>query len=172
MKEQLFCAWCSSQRRRMLNTYRLRFLDKRCMRTASGKELHHLLMFSVLMLQFTPRCRRQSTRIFISIKEEEARRAASADQELEVPALAVNQASAHSHLVASQAKASDSSLLSTNQVRAKSQYNHTAMWLLDNLSPASHSSLKINQTTTSSMGRSSHPQPAVTSMTSKPGLTL
>jgi hypothetical protein len=99
-------------------------------------------------------------------------RAASADQELEVPALAVNQASAHSHLVASQAKASDSSLLSTNQVRAKSQYNHTAMWLLDNLSPASHSSLKINQTTTSSMDRSSHPQPAVTSMTSKPGLTL
>lgn len=176
MKEQLFCAWCSSQRRRMLNTYRLRFLDKRCMRTASGKELHHLLMFSVLMLQFTPRCRRHSTSIFIPIKEEEARRAASADQELEVPALAVNQASAHSHLVASQAKASDSSLLSTNQVRAKSQYNHTAMWLLDNLSPASHSSLKINQTTTSSMGRSSHPQPAVrpavTSMTSKPGLTL
>lgn len=133
-------------------------------------------MFSALMLQFTPRCRSHWTSIFISIKEEEARRAASADQELEVQALAVNQISAHSHLVASQAKATDSSLLSTNQVRAKSQFNHTAVWLLDNLSPVSHSSLKINQMKTSSMAPSSHPQPAVgpavTSMTSKPDLTL
>lgn len=111
----------------------------------------------------------------MSIREEE-RQAASAVQELEVQALAVSQASAHSHLVASLAKATDSSLLSTNQVRAKSQCNHTVVWHLDNPSPISHSSLKINQMTTSSMAPSSHPQlavdPAVISMTSKPDLTL